>query len=116
MVCTSPIRKSGHMGHTAAPQEEVNVLMFGVIQFSESLNYVYETTEAKIAKISQALQKHEGALQRLGKQTEQAAEMEKQMKEAIALLQVRQKKCKHQIPYVLQHGCGNKGTCRSGRM
>lgn len=77
------------MADKAAPQEEVNVLMFGVIQFSESLNYVYETTEAKIAKISQTLRSHEGTIQKLGRQTEQAAEVEKQIKEVIQLLQVR---------------------------
>ncbi|XP_040917788.1 uncharacterized protein angptl8 [Toxotes jaculatrix] len=74
------------------PQEEVNVLMFGVIQFSESLNYVYETTEAKIAKISQTMKSHEATLQILGKQTEQAAEVEKQMKEVIQLLQAQMAK------------------------
>lgn len=89
------IRNVSAMGRKAAPQEEVNVLMFGVIQFSESLNYAFETTEAKLAKISQALKNHEGTLQKLGKQTEQAADVEKQMKEAIQLLQVR-KKCKQQ--------------------
>ncbi|KAG7223181.1 hypothetical protein INR49_015789, partial [Caranx melampygus] len=71
----------------AAPQEEVNVLMFGVIQFSESLNYVYETTEAKLVRISKALKTHEGTLQKLGEQTEQAAEVEKQIKEVVELLQ-----------------------------
>lgn len=84
----------------AVPQEEVNVLMFGVIQFSESLNYVYETTDAKIARISQTLKSHEATLQDLGRETEQAAEVEKQIKEVIELLQVRKHTeiCKHQIP------------------
>lgn len=86
------IRNMSEMGRKAAPQEEVNVLMFGVIQFSESLNYAYETTEAKISKISQTLKNHEGTLQKLGKQAEQAAEMEKQIKEVIELLQVRKQK------------------------
>lgn len=86
-VYAGPLRKT-----KAAPQEEVNVLMFGVIQLSESLNAVYETTEAKIAKISKTLKSHEGTLQRLGRQTEQAAEVEKQIKEVIQLLQVRKYK------------------------
>lgn len=77
------------MADKAAPEEEVNVLVFGVIQFSESLNYVYETTEAKIAQITQSLKSREGALQKLGKETEQAAEVEKQIKEVIQLLQVQ---------------------------
>lgn len=77
------------MEDKTSPQDDMNVLMFGVIQFSESLNYAYETTEAKIAKISQTLKTHEGALQQLGKQTEEAAEVEKQIKQVIQLLQVR---------------------------
>ncbi|XP_056257105.1 uncharacterized protein angptl8 [Seriola aureovittata] len=86
-VHAAPLAKTSKMEEKAAPKEKVNVLMFGVIQFSESLNYVYETTEAKIAKISQTLRNHEGSLQKLGEQTEQAAEVEKQMKEVIQLLQ-----------------------------
>ncbi|KAM7371822.1 hypothetical protein PAMP_009032 [Pampus punctatissimus] len=81
------VRKTSQMEDMAAPQDEVNVLMFGVIQFSESLNYVYETTEAKIAKIRQTLKSHESALQQLGKQTGQTAEVEKEIKEVIQLLQ-----------------------------
>ncbi|XP_078124818.1 angiopoietin-like protein 8 [Sander vitreus] len=91
-VHAGPVRKTGKMADKAVPQEEVNVLMFGVIQFSESLNYVYETTEAKIAKVSQTLRSHEGTLQKLGRQTEQAAEVEKQIKEVIQLLQAQMAK------------------------
>lgn len=83
----SPVRKTGSVEASAAPQEEVNVLMFGVIQFSESLNYAFETTEAKIAKIIQTLKNHERTLQQLGAQTEQAAEVERQIKDMIRLLQ-----------------------------
>lgn len=86
-VYASPVRTNGKTEVKAAPQDDVNVLMFGVIQFSESLTYAYETTEAKLAKITQTLKSHEGILQQLGKQTEQAAEVEKQIKEVIHLLQ-----------------------------
>ncbi len=88
-VQAGPLGKTGKIEDKVAPQEEVNVLMFGVIQLSESLNYVYETTEAKIAKIGETLKRHEGTLQKLGRQTEEAAEVEKQIKEVIQLLQVR---------------------------
>lgn len=88
-VHAGPVRKTSKIEDNAAPQEEVKVLMFGVIQFSESLNYVYETTAANIGNISQTLKSHEGTLEKLGRQTEQAAEVEKQMKEVIQLLQVR---------------------------
>ncbi|XP_035472306.1 uncharacterized protein angptl8 [Scophthalmus maximus] len=87
-----PLPKTGKTQDKAAPQEEVNVLMFGVVQFSESLNYAYETTAAKMAKISKMLKSHEGTLQTLGKQTEQAAEVEKQMKDVIRLLQAQMAK------------------------
>lgn len=88
-VQTAPLRNHGKMDDMAAPEDEVRVLMFGVVQFSESLNYVYETTETKIAKISQTLRSHGETLQKLGRLTEEAAEVEKQMKEVIHLLQVR---------------------------
>lgn len=91
-VHAAPLAKPSKADDKAAPQEEVNVLMFGVIQFSESLNYVYETTEAKLARIGKVLKTHEGTLQKLGEQTEQAAEAEKQIKEAVELLQVRKQK------------------------
>ncbi|KAM6913885.1 angiopoietin-like protein 8 [Lycodopsis pacificus] len=91
-VHAGPLRKTGKTGNKAAPQEEVSVLMFGVIQLSESLNYVYETTEAKIDKISQTLRRLEGTLQELGRETEQAAEVEKQIKEVIQLLQAQMAK------------------------
>lgn len=76
----------------AAPQQEVNVLIFGIIQFSQALKYVYETTEAKMEKIGQILLSQEESLQKLGIQTEQAAGVEKQMKEAIESLQVRKRR------------------------
>lgn len=85
--------RAGPVGNTnkknnAAPQEDVNVLMFGVIQFSDSLKYISETTEAKIDRISQTLKKHEGRLQRLGTHAEKTAEIKKQIKADIMLLQV----------------------------
>ncbi|KAJ0057866.1 hypothetical protein NL108_002995 [Boleophthalmus pectinirostris] len=86
-VNTAPVRKTGRMEPSAAPQEEVNVLMFGVIQFSESLNYAYDSTEKKIAKIILTLKSHELTLQQLGAQTEKAAEVERQIKDVIRLLQ-----------------------------
>ncbi|XP_071776732.1 angiopoietin-like protein 8 [Centroberyx gerrardi] len=95
-VDAGPFWKPGKTADKEAPQEEVNVLMFGVIQLSESLNYVYETTEAKMARISQSIQSLEGTLQQLGKETEQAAEVEKQIKEVLGLLQVQMAKLQAQ--------------------
>lgn len=95
-IHASPVRNTESMEASPAPQEEVNVLMFGVIQFSESLNYAYETTGAKIAKIIQTLKNHEQTLQQLGAQTEQAAEVERQIKDVIQLLQYQMAKLEAQ--------------------
>lgn len=89
LACAAPVRKNSKTDDKTAPQEEVNVLVFGLIQFSESLNYVYENTEAKIAKISKTLKNHEGILQKLEQETEQVAEAEKDIKQVIQLLQVQ---------------------------
>lgn len=83
-----PVRKTNKTEDNTAPQEEVNVLMYGAIQFSETFRYVYETTEAKIAKIGQTMKSHERTLQKLKSQTEQAAQVEEQIKEFVQWLQV----------------------------
>ncbi|KAM4598725.1 uncharacterized protein angptl8 [Polymixia lowei] len=88
-VHAGPTRKPDKTAGRAAPHEEVDVLMFGVIQFSESLNYVYESTAAKIARVSRSLKRREGTLQQLGEATVQAAAMERRIKEMLGLLQVQ---------------------------
>lgn len=91
-VHAAPVQRTSKTKDNAAPQQEVNVLMFGIIQFSQALKYVYETTEAKMEKIEKILLSQEETLQNLGIQTEQGAEVEKQMKEVIVLLQVRKRR------------------------
>ncbi|XP_068613182.1 angiopoietin-like protein 8 [Brachionichthys hirsutus] len=86
-VHAGPVWKPLKIEDKFSTQEEINLLIFGVLQFSESLNHIYETTEAKLAKIRQAVKNHEATLQNLERETEQAAEVEKQMKEVIQLLQ-----------------------------
>lgn len=90
-ACAGPVRKTNKKNN-AAPQEDVNVLMFGAIQFSDSLKFISETTEAKIHRISQTLKNHEGRLQRLGRHAEEAAEIKKQIKAVIMLLQVSERR------------------------
>ncbi|XP_053707191.1 uncharacterized protein angptl8 isoform X2 [Synchiropus splendidus] len=75
-----------------APLEEINILMFGALQFSNSLKLAYESTDAKIAKITSTLNNREGALLELMKQTEQALEEERQMKSAMRLLRAQMDK------------------------
>lgn len=83
-VQAGPIRKTKDRKEQL---EEVNVLMYGVIQLSESLNYAHKTTETKIARISQTLKSHEGTLHNLEEKAEKAVDVEKQMKAVIGLLQ-----------------------------
>ncbi|KAK1877905.1 Angiopoietin-like protein 8 [Dissostichus eleginoides] len=92
-VHAAPVRRrTSEVKDKAAPKEEVNILLFGILQFSESLNYVHETTEAKMVKIRQTLRSHEGTLEKLNRQTEQAAEVERQIKAAIEMLQAQMAK------------------------
>ncbi|XP_077476102.1 uncharacterized protein angptl8 isoform X2 [Stigmatopora argus] len=82
-VRAGPVKRPGG----AAPREEVNVLTFGVIQLGESLNDMHQRTEAKVANILRTLKAREDALEQLREQTQQAAEVEKQIKGVILLLQ-----------------------------
>lgn len=83
-------RKTEAAAAAAAPQQEVNLLMFGIIQFSQAFKYVHETTEAKMEKIGQILRRQEETLQTLGTQAEQAAEVGKEMEEVLHRIQVRE--------------------------
>ncbi|XP_077352806.1 angiopoietin-like protein 8 [Festucalex cinctus] len=86
-VRAGPVKRIGKTANIVAPREDVNVLVYGVIQLGESLNNVYESTEGKVANILMTLKEHEGALKRLTEQTAQAGEVEKQIKGVIQLLQ-----------------------------
>ncbi|XP_077415298.1 angiopoietin-like protein 8 [Vanacampus margaritifer] len=86
-VHTGPVKRLGKTANIVAPREDVNVLVYGVIQLGESLNNVYESTEAKVANIRMALKQHEGALKQLTEETAQAGEVEEQIKGVIQLLQ-----------------------------
>lgn len=88
-VHARPVTKARKTEAAVDPQQEVNLLMFGIIQFSQAFRYVHETTEAKVKRISQILQRQEETLQKLGTQAEQAAEVEKEMKEELQTIQVR---------------------------
>ncbi|KAK5884799.1 hypothetical protein CesoFtcFv8_018585 [Champsocephalus esox] len=90
-------RRTSEVKDRAAPKEEVNILLFGIVLFSESLNDVHETTEAKIEKIRQTLRSHEETLEKLKRQTEPAAEVERQIKAAIESLQAQMAKQRAQI-------------------
>lgn len=89
-IHAGPLTKAGKTEAVVSPQQEVNLVMFGIIQFSQAFKHVHETTQAKVEKVGQILRRQEELLRQLGAQTEQAAEVEKEMKEALSNIQVRE--------------------------
>lgn len=75
--------------------DDVNVLMYGVLQFSESLHHTYQNTEAKLARITRALTDTERLVQRLGQDTEQTIHSERQIKHRLGIIQVRTSQYTH---------------------
>lgn len=89
-IPASPVRKA-QKTNQAAPIDDMNVLMYGVLQFSETLHHVYESTDAKFARIERSLRRHEERLERLGQDAGQAAEKERQMRQVLEQIQVRKR-------------------------
>lgn len=79
-------------GQEPASEEEVNVLMFGVLQFSDSLRHTFQSTEAKLARLANAVRNTEVRVRQLDQQTLQAKQAEAQIKEGIHHLQVSREK------------------------
>ncbi|XP_062339063.1 uncharacterized protein angptl8 isoform X2 [Osmerus eperlanus] len=73
----------------AASQDEVSVLMYGVLQFSQSFHEIYQSTEAKIARITESLRSHELALRGLSQDAVQAAGREVHIRGALGLLEAQ---------------------------
>lgn len=75
-------------GGNPASVDDVNILMYGVVQFSESLHHIYQSTEARLARVIKAVSRTESEVKRLGHDTEEAAQTERQIKEKLQLIQV----------------------------
>lgn len=86
-VSTSPLKSFQTEGNPAS-SDDVNILMYGVVQFSESLHHIYQSTEARIARVMKAISRTESEVKRLGQDTEEAAQTERQLKEKLQLIQV----------------------------
>lgn len=84
---TSPL-KTGQAGESLASKDEVNILMYGVLQFSESLHHMYQSTEARLARVMTAVSRTESEVKKLGHDTEEAAQTKQQIKEKLRLIQV----------------------------
>ncbi|XP_039541951.1 uncharacterized protein angptl8 [Pimephales promelas] len=95
-VSTSPL-KSFQTGGNPASLDDVNILMYGVVQFSESLHHIYQSTEARIARVMKAVSRTENEVKRLGHDTEEAAQTERQIKEKLQLIQAQMKALQIQV-------------------
>ncbi|XP_048047614.1 uncharacterized protein angptl8 [Megalobrama amblycephala] len=95
-VSTSPL-KSVQAGRKPVSVDEVNILMYGVVQFSESLHHIYQSTEARLARVMNAISRTESEVKRLGHDTEEAAQTERQIKEKLQLIQAQMKALQIQV-------------------
>lgn len=71
-----------------ASLDDANVLMYGVVQFSESLHHAYQNTEAKLARITRTITDTESLVQRLEQDTEQTIHSERKIKDKLGVIQV----------------------------
>ncbi|XP_027022264.1 uncharacterized protein angptl8 [Tachysurus fulvidraco] len=72
-----------------AQVDDVNVLMYGVLQFSESLHHMYQNTEAKMERITRAITDTERLVRRLDQETEQTIRSERQIKDKLGIIQAQ---------------------------
>ncbi|KAL0197120.1 hypothetical protein M9458_005660, partial [Cirrhinus mrigala] len=83
-VSSSPLKS---VGEKLASMDDVNILMYGVLQFTESLHHMYQSTEARLARVMKAMSRTESEMKRLGHDTEEVAKTEQQIKEKLQLIQ-----------------------------
>ncbi|XP_058626845.1 uncharacterized protein angptl8 [Onychostoma macrolepis] len=95
-VSSSPLR-SVRAGEKLASTDDVNILMYGVLQFTESLHHLYQSTETRLARVMKAISRTESEVKRLGHDTEEAAKNERQIKEKLQLLQAQMKTLEIQV-------------------
>ncbi|KAK3511355.1 hypothetical protein QTP70_004536 [Hemibagrus guttatus] len=67
--------------------DDVNVLMYGVLQFSESLHHAYQNTDAKLERITRAITDTERLVKHLDQETEQTICSERQIKDKLGVIQ-----------------------------
>ncbi|NP_001315083.1 uncharacterized protein LOC107990273 isoform 2 precursor [Danio rerio] len=93
---TSPL-KTGQAGENLVSKDEVNILMYGVLQFSESLHHMYQSTEARLARVMTAVSRTESEVKKLGYDTEAAAQTKQQIKEKLQLIKAQTKALQIQV-------------------
>ncbi|KAJ7992508.1 hypothetical protein DPEC_G00279400 [Dallia pectoralis] len=69
-----------------ASKDQMHVLMYGVLQFGETLHRVYQSTDAKVAQIESSMRRREAALEKLGLDAGQAAERKRHIGQILVQL------------------------------
>ncbi|MFT7798965.1 uncharacterized protein LOC108935825 [Arapaima gigas] len=72
-----------------ASTDDVNVLMYGVMQFSEVLHNTYQNTDNKVGRIASTLHHQEGALTQLEKEAREASHTEQLIRYNLDALQTQ---------------------------
>lgn len=73
-----------------ALQRDMNILVYGVLQFSTSLHDLYDSTAQKLDRIQHSLGIHEQRLGVLHRQTQRAQKDQKEIRELVEGLKVRE--------------------------
>ncbi|KAJ8389101.1 hypothetical protein AAFF_G00123070 [Aldrovandia affinis] len=76
-------------GPKVASVRDVNVLMYGVLQFGDALQHVYHSIGGGMTRIYAALQRQEGALRALREEVARATRREGQIRDALSHVQTQ---------------------------
>ncbi|KAJ8333088.1 hypothetical protein SKAU_G00419840 [Synaphobranchus kaupii] len=69
--------------------EDVNVLMYGVLQFSDAIHHIYQETRGRMSRIHTLLLRQEGELQQLQEEVGQATQKEEEIRTTLSQLQTQ---------------------------
>ncbi|XP_066566473.1 angiopoietin-like protein 8 [Amia ocellicauda] len=79
-----------------ASVDEVNILTYGVLQFSQTLHDTYHSTRAKMARISRSLDLKESRLGLLGRRAEDAKREDERLRTSVARLEAEEVRLRHE--------------------
>ncbi|XP_061081196.1 uncharacterized protein angptl8 isoform X2 [Conger conger] len=86
----TPVKKKAKVQSKLASVEDVNVLTYGVLQFSDTIHHVYQDTNRRMSRVDTLLQRQEGALEHLQEEVKQAAQKEEEIRKTLSHLQALQ--------------------------
>ncbi|XP_064171861.1 uncharacterized protein angptl8 [Anguilla rostrata] len=83
-----PLKKQKGPGKPASV-EDVNVLTYGVLQFSDAIHHVYQDTSRRMTRIDTQLLRQQGALRQLQEEVAQATQTEEEIRKTLSHLQTQ---------------------------